>query len=77
MAVKCVIRLWPQDRIVVCIEAVGTHHYFAVSNWRFRNEGSIRSGDKIVSIEEESPDFAIRCTNVSCKNAYSGQAIAN
>jgi hypothetical protein len=77
MTVKRVIRLWPQDRIVVCIEAVGTHHYFAVSSWWFRNEGLIRSGDKIFPVEEESPDGAIHRTNVPCKNVFSGQSIAN
>jgi hypothetical protein len=77
MTVKCVIRLWPENRVIVCIEAVGTHHYFAVSSWRFGNERSIRSGDKIFSVEEKSPDFAIRGTNVPCKNAFSRQAIAN
>jgi hypothetical protein len=77
MAIKHVIRLWPQDRIVVCIEAVGTHHYFAVSNGRFRNEGLIRSGDIICPVEEESPDGAIHRTNVPCKNVFSGQFIAN
>jgi hypothetical protein len=64
MTVKHVIRLWPENRIVVCIEAVSMHHYFTVSNWWFGNEGSIRSGERIFSVEEESPDFAIRCTDV-------------
>jgi hypothetical protein len=77
MAVKRIIRLGPENRIVISIEAVRTHGYFAVSKWRFGNEGLIRSGDEIFSVEEESPDFAIRRTNVPCKDAFSSQTIAN
>jgi hypothetical protein len=77
MAVKRIIRLGPENRIVISIEAVRTHDYFAVSKWWFGNEGLIRSGDEIFSVEEESPDFAIRRTNVPCKDAFSSQTIAN
>ena len=77
MTVKRVIQLWPENRIIVSIEAVGTHRYFAVSNWQFEDEGLIRSGDKIFSVEKESPDLSIRRTNVSCKNAISVKAITN
>jgi hypothetical protein len=77
VTVKRIIRLWPENRIVVCIEAVGAHHYPTVSNRRFGNESSIRSGDKIFSVQEESPDFAIRRTNEPCKNTFSGKTIAN
>jgi hypothetical protein len=77
MAVKHVIRLWPENRIVACIEAVGTHNYFANSDWWFGDEGLIGSGNKIFPIEEESPDFTIRCTNLSCKNLFSGKSMAN
>jgi hypothetical protein len=77
VTVKHIIRLWPENRIVVCIEAVGAHHYPTVSNWRFGDESSIRSGDKIYSVHEESPDFAVCRTNGPCENAFSRQAIAN
>src|ERR1700679_1287657 len=77
MTVKSVIRLWPEDGIVVCIEAIDTHHYFSLSNWRCGDEGLIGSGDKIFSFKEESPNFAIRRTNVPCKDASSGKAIAS
>jgi hypothetical protein len=77
MTAECVIRLWPADRVIVCIEAVGTHEYFAVSNRWLRDEGLIRGGDKIFSIEEESPSLAIHCTNVPYKNGFSDKAIVN
>jgi hypothetical protein len=77
MTVKHGIRLWPENRIVVRIKAVSTHHYFAISNWWFRNEGFIRSGDKIFPIKEESPNLAICCTNVPYKNGFSDKAIVN
>jgi hypothetical protein len=77
MTVIHVIRLWPENRIIVCIEAVHTHHYFAVSNWQLGDEGSIRGADKIFSIQKESPDFAIHHTYVPCKNIFSRKAIPN
>ena len=64
MTVKCVIRLWPENRVIICIEAIGTHHYFAVSSWRFGDEGLIWSCHKIFSVEQESPYFAICQTDV-------------
>ena len=77
MTVESVIRLWPEDGIVVCIEAINTHHYFALSNWRCRDEGLIGSGDKLFSFEEESPKFAICHTNVPCKDTSSRKAITS
>ena len=77
MAVKHIIRLGPENRIIISIEAVSAHDHLAVSKWRFGNEDLIRSGDKIFSIEEESPDFAIRRTNVPCMDAFRRQTIAN
>ena len=55
MAVKRVEGLWPESRIVVRIEAVSTHHYFAVSNRRFGDEGSIRGGDKYSPPKRRAP----------------------
>ena len=77
MTVTDVIRLWPENGIVVCIEAVGTHKYFADSDWRFGDEGLIGSGDKIFPVKEESPNFPIGRANVPCKNVFSGKGIAN
>lgn len=77
MTVKCVVRLGPEDRVVVCIKAVGTHEYFAVSNRRLGDGGSIRGGDKIFAVEEESPDPAVCCTNGPYKNGFSGKTIVN
>ena len=77
MTVKCVVRLGPEDRVIVCIKAVGTHEYFVVSNWQLGDGGSIRGGDEIFAIKEESPDLAICCTNVPYKNGFSGKTIIN
>ena len=77
MAVKCVVRLGPEDRVVICIKAVGTHKYFAVSNRRLGDGGSIRRGDEIFAIEEESPDLAVCCTDVPYKNRFSGKSIVD
>ena len=77
VTVKRIIGLGPENRIVICIEAVGAHYYFMISSWGFGDESLIRSGDKIFSVEEESPDFAIHRTNGPCKNTFSRQAIAN
>jgi len=77
MTVKTVIRLWPENRVVICIEAVGAHDHFTFSNRRFGDEALIRGGDKIFSIKEERPDYAIRRTNFPCKDAFSGKTIIN
>ena len=75
MAVKCVVRLGPEDRVVVCIKAVGTHEYFPVSNRRLGDGGLIRGGDEIFTVEEESPDLAVCCTDVPYKNGFSSKTI--
>jgi hypothetical protein len=77
MTVQSVIRLQPEYRVIICIEAISMHYYFTVSSWWLGDEGLIRSGDEIFSTEEESADFAICHTNFPCKNAFRGQAIVN
>ena len=77
MIVNTVIRLWTENRVIICIEAVSAHDYFMFSNRQFRDEALIRGGDKIFSIKEEHPNYAIRHTNFPCKNAFSRKTIIN
>jgi hypothetical protein len=72
MTVKHIIRVWPKNRVAVCVEAVGMNDYPTLSNGRFGNKGLIRGSYEILSIEEESPGFAIR-PDVPCNNTFSGK----
>jgi hypothetical protein len=65
MAVKGVIWLWPEGRIIVGIEAVSMHDDFAVPKWRLEDVVLVRCCDKVFTIEKEGPHFAICHTNVS------------
>jgi hypothetical protein len=55
-----VIWLWPAERIIVSIQAVRTHVYFAgVAQRGSGNEVLVGRGNEISSIEEKGADFAI------------------
>jgi hypothetical protein len=77
MAVESAIRLWPAKGIIGPIEAVSMHDYPAICKVQCMDVGLIRTSDKKLSVQEESTNSAICCTNAPCMMVFNGKSMAN